>query len=193
MAELTRISQAIGSGDWRINYRNALAWLREKYLLLRNRNVTAENIFNEGRSVRVPFFGRMYFYRYLPKTRAKLNYYDEFPLVVPIQMESNNKFFGMNFHYLPYNFRTRLMDVLMESVNLTRGNFQVEYKDIKDVHRMRFAVPTLHRYDMRQIRSRMIEIPANEWVTALYLPVERFIKADKDEVWQDSREIIRKL
>ena len=124
---VTKISEAIGSGNWRDNYRNALSWLREKYLLLRNRKITAEDIFNDGRAVRRPFFGRMYFYRYYPKTALKLEYYDEYPLVVPIKMESSNKFLGMNFHYLPFNYRTQLMDVLMESVNLTRGNFQVEY------------------------------------------------------------------
>ena len=39
----------------------------------------------------------------------------------------------------------------------------------------------------------MIKISADDWMTALYLPVERFVKQDKRYVWGQSRKIIQGL
>ena len=50
---------------------------------------------------------------YSPKLRNKLPYYDTFPLVLPLK-NYNNGFLGLNFHYLPYALRLRLLDAAVE-------------------------------------------------------------------------------
>ena len=43
--------------------------------------------------------GNMYMFRYEPKLKESLPYYDRFPIVFPIEPYSDG-FLGLNFHYL---------------------------------------------------------------------------------------------
>jgi hypothetical protein len=36
----------------------------------------------------------------------------------------------------------------------------------------------------------MIEVPASEWETVLFMPSENFKKKNKNQVWTDSRKMI---
>ena len=49
------------------------------------------------------------------------------------------------------------------------------------------ARPTVHRYLLSKIRSIFVQINADEWEVALFLPVERFKKANKKKVWAHSK------
>ena len=49
------------------------------------------------------------------------------------------------------------------------------------------AVPCVKRYLGDRIVSQTVRIDADEWEVAIFLPVERFQKASKGEVWADSR------
>ena len=55
--------------------------------------------------------GRMYHFRYDPKWKVKLPYWDTFPLVIPIDSYSDG-FDGLNLHYLPVKLRAKLFDAL---------------------------------------------------------------------------------
>ena len=133
---LSTLSSIAGSDDWRQRARNALSWLREKYVRLRNYKITPENILREGTRANFPLAGRMYFYSYDPKTKNKLVHYDTFPLVIPIEKYSATKFLGINFHYLPYSLRTQLMNNVMEQVNIEEEKFELQYSDIKGANNM---------------------------------------------------------
>ena len=37
------------------------------------------------------------------------------------------------------------------------------------------------------VRSPFVEIPGQDWHTAMMLPVERFVGANKSAVWEESR------
>lgn len=171
----------------------AIQWLREQYRRLRNSRITPTDVIQRGKTSDFPSLGKMYFYAYDPKTKAKLKHYDTFPLVIPIESYSSTKFLGINFHYLPYNLRTQLMNTLIEQVDDEQNNFTVKYSDIKGAVRYKPAVPCLHRYDLNNVRSNIINVEADEWLTAIYLPVERFQKQSKSTVWQDSRARIARL
>ena len=190
---LSTLSSIAGSDDWRQRARNALSWLREKYVRLRNYKITPENILREGTRANFPLAGRMYFYSYDPKTKNKLVHYDTFPLVIPIEKYSATKFLGINFHYLPYSLRTQLMNNVMEQVNIEEEKFELQYSDIKGANRFRTAIPCIHRYDLNNVRSNIILINPDEWATAIYLPVEQFKKQNKSAVWRNSRDIIGRL
>ena len=45
----------------------------------------------------------------------------------------------------------------------------------------------MKRYLGDRIVSQTVRIDADEWEVAIFLPVERFQKASKGEVWADSR------
>jgi hypothetical protein len=138
-------------------------------------------------------FGLMYAFSYDPKWKKELPYYDVFPLVFPVQFDTDS-FLGINFHYLPHVLRARLMDALYP--NVTNRKFddttrmRISYEILQSASKYRFFKPTLKRYLRTQIRSQFLEIDATEWDIALFLPTESFRKATKDKVWEESRKQI---
>ena len=137
--------------------------------------------------------GGMYFFFYDPKTKAKLPYYDRFPLIFKVG-QSRGSFEGINMHYLPYRLRARLMDALYETSNNKRYDestrLKLNYNVLKAATKYKEFKPTYKKYLTSNVRSRFIEINASEWDIALFLPVERFEKASKNTVWRDSRNAI---
>ena len=137
--------------------------------------------------------GGMYFFFYDPKTKAKLPYYDRFPLIFKVG-QSRGSFDGINMHYLPYRLRARLMDALYETANNKRYDestrLQLNYNVLRAATKYKEFKPTYKKYLTSNVRSRFIEINASEWDIALFLPVERFEKASKNTVWRDSRNAI---
>jgi hypothetical protein len=72
------IRQAAGDRDLSIN------WYKKKVADLSNR-ISAARLMRDGTLKRAPSFNKLHFFRYDPKLKATLPYYDTFPLVMPIQ------------------------------------------------------------------------------------------------------------
>ena len=134
--------------------------------------------------------GNMYFYSYNPKWKDKLPWYDTFPLVFPIE-KYNNGFLGLNFHYLSPQDRAILMDQLKAYTNNKKYDettrLKLRYNMLEGFTKIKRARPTVHRYLLSKIRSKFVQINADEWEVALFLPVERFKKANKKKVWAHSK------
>jgi len=133
--------------------------------------------------------GKMYFYSYDPKHKDKLPWYDTFPLVFPIE-RYNDGFLGLNFHYLAPKDRAILMDQLKMYANNKKYDettkLKLTYNMLKGFTKIKRAKPTVHRYLTSKIKSKFVLVNADEWEVALFLPVERFRKASKKEVWAHS-------
>ena len=133
--------------------------------------------------------GKMYFYSYDPKHKDKLPWYDTFPLVFPIE-RYNDGFLGLNFHYLAPKDRAILMDQLKIYANNKKYDettkLKLTYNMLKGFTKIKRAKPTVHRYLTSKIKSKFVLVNADEWEVALFLPVERFRKASKKEVWAHS-------
>ena len=136
--------------------------------------------------------GKMYFYSYNPKWKDKLPWYDTFPLVFPIE-EYNNGFLGLNFHYLCPKDRAILMDQLKVFANNKKYDettkLRLTYNMLKGFSKIKRAKPTVHRYLSSKVNSKFVLVNADEWEVALFLPVERFKKSTKKEVWAHSGEM----
>ena len=106
----------------------------------------AMDLIRDGKQRRSPFFGRLNMFFYDPKLKAKLPYYDTFPLVLPLEGYSDG-FLGINFHYLPINLRIRLLDRIVDfstDTNFDEGTtLDVDYTGVKG---LRLVNPTLKRY-----------------------------------------------
>ena len=133
--------------------------------------------------------GKMYFYSYNPKWKDKLPWYDTFPLVFPIERYPDG-FLGLNFHYLAPKHRAILMDQLKVFANNKKYDettkLKLTYNMLKGFTKIKRARPTVHRYLNSKINSKFVLINADEWEVALFLPVERFKKANKKKVWAHS-------
>ena len=135
-------------------------------------------------------FGYMYAFKYDPKWKKEMPYYDTFPLIFPVKFESDG-FLGINFHYLTPVLRAKLMDGLYST--LTNKNYddttriRISYEILQSAAKYRYFKPTLKKYLRDHVRSKFLEIQVNEWDIALFLPTESFRKADTGRVWEESR------
>ena len=150
----------------------------------------ALDLIRDGKRSRTPFYGRLNMFFYDPKLKAKLPYYDRFPLVLPLERYSDG-FLGINFHYLPIPLRIRLLDRLVDFSSNTKFDestkLNVNYTGVKDI---RLVKPTLHRYLSGRVKTDFRRIDADEFTVATLLPVARFSKAPISKVYSDSRKML---
>jgi len=137
--------------------------------------------------------GDMYMYMYDPKYKDTLPYYDRFPLVFPFRVEAD-RFWGINLHYLPLNYRAILMDSLYDLTNNSRYDestkLRLSYHTLNRAAKFRYFEPCVKQYLFSHLNSRFMYIYPSEWDIALFLPTERFAKASKTQVFAKSRKII---
>jgi hypothetical protein len=148
---------------------------------------------DEARKVSSMEFGYMYAFKYDPKTKNDLPYYDTFPLIFPVRMDSDG-FLGINFHYLPPVLRAKLMNALYSTLTNKKYDdttkVKISYSILQSASKYRFFKPMLKKYLRSHVRSQFLEVQVNEWDIAIFLPTESFRKADTGRVWEDSRKKI---
>jgi len=175
---------------------NASTWLREQA-----RSVTTPidtkrvigNMSSSDRLVANITVGRMYMFMYDPKMKEDLPYYDKFPLIFPFRRVKGG-FYGINMHYLPHMMRAKLMDALYTLANNQAHDdttkLRLSYQILSRASRFRYFQPCVKHYLNNHVRTRFLWIPADQWETALFLPLERFVGATKQQVWKDSRRMV---
>jgi len=154
-------------------------------------NVTPNSLMaNKERLVTNLSPGFMYLYFYDPKYKETLPYYDTFPLCLPFKTTPEG-FYGLNFHYLPYQARMGLLSRLMEFRSNNKMDektkIMASWKILQQASTISFVKPAVHQYLYAHVRSRYMKINANEWATSIMLPIQQFEKATDTKVWADSR------
>lgn len=133
--------------------------------------------------------GHLYLFHYDAKHQDTLPYWDMYPLVFPFRRLADG-FIGLNMHYLPYQLRVRLLDRLTQfqsNKTLTETTrLKYSWEMISNVSRFKLAAPCVHRYLSNHVQSPFKRIDATDWTTAMMLPVERFVGAQKQAVWTNS-------
>jgi hypothetical protein len=184
--------RGVRSGEAPARTQASRDWFRQQARQTRGARPT-EISRDRDRLVNRAGIGRMYFFFYDPKTKADLPYYDTFPLIFKVA-NTKGGFYGINLHYLPYKLRAKLMDSLYEISNNKKYDdttrITLSYRLLDSASKYRYFKPTFKKYLNSNVRSRFIEINPSEWDIALFLPVERFEKASKSQVWKDSRNMI---
>ena len=137
----------------------------------------ALDLIRDGKRSRTPFYGRLNMFFYDPKLKAKLPYYDRFPLVLPLERYSDG-FLGINFHYLPIPLRMRLLETL------DKRGFRGDYSKLKNIREVK---PTIKHYLRRQFVSGFLELEEDDYAPSIFMPVAQFKKASASQVWRDSR------
>ncbi len=139
-----------------------------------------------------PGFGELNLFQYSPKKPENLKYYDLFPIVLPL-VKHRNGFTGLNFHYLPYTLRVKLLTLLAEAYgDESTQRINVTYFMIRN---MRLIRPVIRRYIRTQVETMYLRIPLDDMLIGILLPVQQFRTGPLDsmsevmnrEVWRDSR------
>lgn len=177
-------------------YKKSSAWFEQQVLLLTKKKFTPQQILRDRKnatSVRI-LPGNLYMFLYDAKMKETLPYWDKFPLVFPFRAVPGG-FYGLNLHYLPYRMRLQLMDRLLQFKNNDKFDestrLRYSWNLIGGVSKFKSAEPCVKHYLYEQVRSPFAKIESYDWATAMMLPVERFVGANKQAVWQDSKRASR--
>lgn len=172
------------------------AWFAQQALLLRRKRYTPIQVFkdNPDKLSKKMLLGRMYMFFYDPKTKEELPYYDRFPLIFPFRIESGG-FYGINFHYLPYFMRVKILDRLMTfSTNNSMDEntrLKLSWGLLSGSTKFAAVKPCVKHYLTSHVKSLYRNIPSEDWVTAMLLPVEQFSGASAPIVWSESKKLGR--
>ena len=157
--------------------------IREETLMRGDQNRKSNNV--------MP--GDLYLYIYEAKHAKTLPYWDRFPLVFPFRTTPNG-FYGLNLHYLPYALRAELLEKLLQYTNDSsmseNTRLRVKWQTLAAFSQFSPAKVCVKQYLFSQLRSPFKKIHPSDWITAMFLPMERFQSATAQEVWADS---IKKL
>jgi hypothetical protein len=183
--------------DLESTIKKSRAWFEQQVQMMTRQQLTPQKVLNgnpEQLTTRVTP-GFLYMYGYDPKGKADLPYYDKFPLVFPFR-KTEGGFIGLNMHYLPYPLRITLLDALMVHKSNSRldetTRIKYSWALIDGVSRYAAAKPCVKQYLMSNVRTQFRQVNSKDWATAMLLPVEKFVGASKQEVWAESKKIIRR-
>jgi len=159
--------------DLQQNKMKSASWYRNAVSLIADRSSPSE-LFASGKLLGRPSAGRMSMFFYDPKYKQRLPYYDEFPLVLPLEPMKGG-FIGLNFHYLPYGARFKFLQQLQSYASNSKFDqstkIQASYSSIKS---NKYTKVAIKRYLYSHVRSNFLRIDVNEMALAAYLPVAQF-------------------
>lgn len=95
---------------------------------------------------------------------------------------------GLNFHYLPYPLRFRLLERMQKFA--TNSKFDSSTKLLAgygDVSNINLIKPAIKKYLYSNVQSGFRRIDVDEMAIAVYLPVANFKKRSIGSVFADSR------
>ncbi len=185
-------SQAFKAGVEK-NTESSLKWFQKQLRDIKTVNRRALLKDDNFKTRSRPLTGRMFMYFYDPKTKKELPYYDRFPLIFMVE-RAKGGFYGLNLHYLPPKLRAKFFDRLTDySTNKKYDittRLRLSYNLLKGAAKLSMFGPCFKHYLTKQVRSKLIEVPASEWETVLFMPTENFKKSNKTKVWSDTRRML---
>ena len=188
---LNNFRKALDAEDFGRYEDEAQKWFRKQIASSLDPNKKIARVYTQ-----TPIRGHMYAYVYDPKTKDKLPYYDKFPLVIILNKSGKYHWTGINLHYLPPLMRLQFLLNLQKFTTNDKYDittrFRLKWDQLeRSPRRYPGAKAAIKMYDKRHVKSRLMRINPDEWFTSMFLPFEWFRKANRYEVWKDTRIIAR--
>lgn len=142
-----------------------------------------------GSKVDRAVMGGMYFFRYDPKHKDTLPYYDKFPLILLFALDKEH-FWGINLHYITPTQRGEILLKLYQINNISdedmnKKRIKLSYQLLMALSKDKFVKHAVKCYLYTHVKSRFIRVHQDQWISSVYLPVEMFEKQGKHKVWRD--------
>ena len=67
---------------------------------------------------------------------------------------------------------------------------RINYQILNSASKFRYFKPCIKQYLFNQMQSKFVYVYPSEWDIALFLPLERFTKASKSQVWAETRKLV---
>ena len=160
-------------------------WIQEQASFLR---VTPQRFFQDtDRLTNRIILGRLYMFQYDPTLKESLDFYDTFPLVIPLEY-TRNGFTGFNLHYLRPQTRAFILETLKDYLTddrmSERTRINITWDRINRKLQLQELKKTVKSYLTSHIRSRFLNLNQEDWDLAVWIPSDRFKKARRKRVWE---------
>lgn len=185
------------AGIDKLSQKDSIAWYRGEAQKITsvNNNRLMNDKENVRSGIRTADIGRMFMFFYDPKLKQILPYYDKFPMIILVSVDSDG-FTGLNLHYLPPKLRAQLMDALYTLRNNNKYDdstkLQISYEILTSARKFRYFAPCFKRYLYGHVQSNFLYVAPENWDKALLLPTERFAKASASTVQAESQSMVRR-
>lgn len=176
--------------DIEMDSKKATYWLKDNLARIKPMNqgkILSSSSAQSPNSVKP---GRMYFFSYDPRFKSTMPFYDQFPIVVVLNYEKGG-FLGLNLHYLRFHNRAVFLNYLLEFADSPawfedpRAAMLLEYYLIKKSPSMRkFLRACIKSYRYGHFLSGVVQVSPADWKIVPFLPLDRFQKATREEVWK---------
>lgn len=172
-------------------------WFFDKVKTIVPSSINRAQLLREGKPAKRPLSGMMYMFRYDPKGKNDLPYYDRFPLVILVESTIGG-FEAINLHYLPIDIRQRFFyGGLLNNTNNKKldesTRFKMSYSFLKSTRSLKAFRPCYKKYLTSRINGNIVNVPADEWEMAIHMPTAQFVKASESAVHKDSRSKIERF
>lgn len=186
-----RVQEIANSAKVKDFQQGSIEWYRKKIGSLTNKP-SSQELIQKGNQKTMIIPGNLYFYFYDPKLKddvKKLPYYDKFPLVVVLKRDRTG-FLGLNLHYLPPRMRGIFLGQLYDYRSNSKLNestrLSLTYDMLKSVAELKMFKPCIKKYLYNHVQTNFARVNSSDWITAVFLPVAKFVRAVNSKVWSDS-------
>lgn len=168
--------------------KEALTWFRQRITKDRanqRRILDAREYWKKTGTERNQIIGKMYFFQYEAEQAgdAELGIYDEFPLVFIFNTSRSKQgkqlIHAINLHYIIPAERQVLLHELLKIRSSKRMRRNTRIKLTWDVIKAVSTAPIyermVHTYRVDRMKSRLIEIPAQDWGIVVFLQLQRWV------------------
>lgn len=174
----------------------SLTWFKNKVRqTFGTKDIPPDEFFDKRNYPNKPLPGNIVTFRYVPRNLAKLPYYDMFPLVLVIKLVPGG-FIGINFHHLHPIDRASFMSKLQKyQKTFSDGTIRINirYDVLKTTLNLVYYKPCIRRYYNVGIKTMFYTLVPHEWDIALFLPTEKFVRARKQKIWEETQKTISEL
>ncbi len=148
-----------------------------------------QGTFTNYRTTNAVLLGRVYSFRYDPKTKDELKFFDETPLVIPFSYKKGKTdmgFLGINLHFVPRQQRRSVMDYFMskdpEQV-MKDGTLDIDYvKDLKNNPKLKYVYYIIRHYLLGNVRGSFYLVPQEDYFNVLNLYSGRYIGMTEPQI-----------
>jgi len=145
--------------------------------------------FKNYRTTNAVMLGRVYAYKYDPKHRATLPFFDENPLVIPFAFKDGvggkKGFLGINLHFLPRRDRKNVMQFFIkqdtESV-MKSGEIPINYGMIKNNTRFALLKFCIRMYLLDHVRGMFYLVPQEDYIKVIDLYSGKYVGMSEHQI-----------
>jgi len=164
-------------------------WFKQLTDKIYSNRKSKANTFTNYRKSNAVMLGRVYAFRYDPKNKNTLSFFDETPLVIPFDFKDGVDslgFLGINLHFIPRYQRKAVIQYFIkknpEQV-MKQGKIDISYvQDLKNNPKFKYVYYCIRHYLLDHVRGGFYVIPQEDYINVIDLYSGKYIGKSESEI-----------